>query len=159
MKLKGIVFGLLAAFLSAPLVGQAADTTMANPAAQGNLTVQVTGLKNDNGVVRIALFNDQQDYENKDPNAPGAYKKDKLPIKNGVAVWQLSNLPYGEYAIKLYHDEDNSGKLKKNLVGRPKEGVGFSNNPKLDNHAPSYDQVKFTVGQPSTNMAIKIINP
>ncbi len=92
-------------------------------------------------------------------NAEDAFGRARLSIKDGEAVWRLNRVPYGVYAIKLYHDEDNSGKLKKSFVGRPTEGVGFSNNPQLANHAPTFDEVKFTVNQPKTDITIKMINP
>ncbi len=68
-------------------------------------------------------------------------------------------LPPGEYAIKLFHDEDNSGVLKKGFGGRPKEGVGFSNNPQLGNRLPSYESVKFNFQRGKMMMIIRMINP
>lgn len=154
MKLKGILCGLFALFVFTPIIGQAAHNS-----GTATLAVQVNGIKNDQGVVRIALFNSQTTYEQKDPKAQGAFKRAALPIKNGVAVWQVKGLPYGVYGIKLFHDEDNSGSLKKSFVGRPTEGVGFSNNPQLSNHAPRFDEVKFTVHQPKVKVSIRMINP
>jgi len=151
MKIKRLLLALLAGLALLPLIGQAAD--------QSTLTVHITGIRNDNGVIRAAMYNSAQAYQAKNTNGAGAYKSTVLPIKNGEAVWTLTNLPYGDYGIKLFHDEDNSGQLKKSLVGRPKEGVGFSNNPKLGNRAPSFDEVKFTVNQAQTDITIKMINP
>lgn len=161
MKFKGLIAGAFALCVGLPLAGQAADmsTAAAKTAMQSNLTVQVKGIRNDNGVIRVALFNDKQAFETKDPEAANAYRRAKLTIKNGQTVWQIANVPYGVYAIKLYQDEDNSGKLKKNFVGRPQEGVGFSNVSQLNKHAPSFDEAKFTVNQPQSTMTIQMINP
>ena len=90
--------------------------------------------------------------------AQSAFRRAVLPIRNNGADWQLE-IPYGVYGIKLFHDEDNSRKLKKSFVGRPTEGVGFSNNPKLTTHAPTFDEVKFQVGQPQKTITIQMINP
>ncbi len=165
MKSKGILYGCVSLFLTLPIMASAAPedtmnaTTATATANQGNLTVRITGVKNNDGVIRIAIFNDANAFQDKTDGAPKAYQKAQLPITNGQAQWQLTNLPYGEYAIKLFHDEDNSGKLKKSFVGRPSEGVGFSNNPKLDGHAPKYDEAKFTVNQPQTDINVEMINP
>lgn len=168
MKLKGILFACLSLFLWMPLIGQAGDIVVATtPAAtptvaapsQSVLTVHVTGIRNDNGVIRIGLFNTKESYEDKNLEHANAFNHAVLPIKNGVVTWQINNVPYGTYGIKLYHDEDNSGKLKKSFVGRPTEGVGFSNNPKLNNHAPTFDEVKFDVNQPQSDTTIQMINP
>ena len=171
MKMKGILCGFLSVFMGVslaahadPAVNIASTSATVSPASsgvnRGNLTVHITGIRNDNGMIRVALFNNAQTYtEKNNPNAADAYSRDKLPIANGEAVWQVSNVPYGVYGIKLFHDEDNSGKLKKNFVGRPTEGVGFSNNPKLGNKAPTFDEVKFNVNQPQNDINIQMINP
>src|SRR6185312_3610746 len=90
--------------------------------AAGTLTVYVTGLKNDQGVVRMALFNSQTAYKAAGLGSQGAYQRTAVEIKNGQAVWRVTNLPYDDYAIKLFHDVDNSGQLKTNFFGIPKEG-------------------------------------
>lgn len=144
-------------YLSAALVALLCSTAI-YAADAGKLNVHVSGIRNSNGTVRIALFNSQQAYNVKE-GSQYAYRRAILPIKAGTADWALSDVPYGVYAIELFHDEDNSGKLKKTLVGRPTEGVGFSNNPTMNNHKPSFDEVKFMVSQPQTAISIKMINP
>ncbi len=52
----------------------------------------------------------------------------KFIEKDGQATATLQNVPYGEYAIKLFHDEDNSGRFLTNAFGIPKVEYGFSNN-------------------------------
>lgn len=166
MPLKKIVLGVM--FLSSPLISVAASSPAMAPspvasasanASKSNLTVTISGIRNNNGMIRIAIFNSKTTYEDKNPMAPTATARARLPINNGEAVWQVSNIPYGVYGIKLFHDEDNSGKLKKTMVGRPTEGVGFSNNPKFGNRAPNFDEVKFTVDQPRSQINIRMINP
>ncbi len=159
MKFQRILGVMLTLFLCSPLMSEAQTPTneQVNAAAQSNLTVQIRGIRSNRGVIRVALFRNKQTYESPAP-AQSAYRRAILPIKNNSAEWQLE-VPYGVYGVKLFHDEDNSGKLKKSFVGRPTEGVGFSNNPKLTNHAPSFDEVKFQVGQPQQAITIKMINP
>ncbi len=125
---------------------------------EGALIVHVTGLKNNNGVVRIAMYNSPQAYQDTTQSKGLAFKSATLPISGGQATWKVENVPYGVYAIKLFHDETLSGKLKKSMIGKPTEGFGFSNNPKFQNRAPTFDEVKFTVEQPTTSMDIRVIN-
>jgi uncharacterized protein (DUF2141 family) len=164
MKFKTILRGLLPFLVWIPLMGLAepaaapADSGQVSAAAQSELVVKIEGIRTSSGVIRIGLFKNRASYEDTTPNSPRAFRRAILPIKNGTAQWRIE-VPYGVYAIKLYHDEDNSGKLKRSLVGRPKEGVGFSNNPKLGNKAPDFDEVKFTVGQPQSSSTIQMINP
>lgn len=126
-------------------------------AATGTLTVSVTNLKSDQGVVRIALFDSEQAYKAAGLGDKGAYKHAAVSIKNGQSVWSVSDLPYGDYAIKLFHDVDNSGQLKTNFFGIPKEGYGFSNNPNVTG-IPTYEQAKFSLDKKKQSIAIKIIN-
>lgn len=39
----------------------------------------------------------------------------------------ISDLPGGEYALVVYHDENGNGRLDKNFIGIPNEPLGFSN--------------------------------
>jgi uncharacterized protein (DUF2141 family) len=45
---------------------------------------------------------------------------------NGASTVTFRNLPVGEYAVNILHDENNDGKIKKGII-LPKEGIGFSN--------------------------------
>lgn len=160
MGFKRILGVLLTLVLCSPLtsLAQTASNGQVTAAAQSTLNVQIRGVRNNRGVIRVALFRNKQTYDSTAPNAQSAFRRAVLPIKNGGADWQLE-VPYGVYGVKLFHDEDNSGKLKKSFVGRPTEGVGFSNNPKLTTHAPSFDEVRFQVGQPQKTITIQLINP
>lgn len=122
--------------------------------------VKVVSINNNQGVVRIAIFGTPQAFSEKNNSAPDAFQKGIAPINgHNQAIYTFKNVPYGVYAIKLFHDEDNSGQLKRNLFGKPQEGVGFSNNPPIVNKAPSFEQAKFTVDQAKVNMIIQMVNP
>ncbi len=45
----------------------------------------------------------------------------------GESVASLGDLPPGDYAVMVYHDENNNGELDKNFIGIPREPLGFSN--------------------------------
>lgn len=154
MKLKGILLGLLVSFLCLPLVSQADSET-----GTGTLTVHVQGIASNQGMLRVALFNSAAKYQDKEHAKTAAYSKAALPIQGNEVTWQVNDLPYGVYGIKLFHDINNTGELTRNFVGKPTEGVGFSNNPELKGHAPTFDEVKFTVNQPQTDITINMINP
>lgn len=144
--LKFLLLGLM--FLSAAAF--AAD--------KGTLDVYVSGFKNDDGVARIAIFNTAAGYNRPGTDAEHAYQKATLRIKNGQAVWHLKDLPYGYYAVKVYHDADNSGDLTKNFLEIPKEGYGFSNNPNVSSGPASFKQAVFYVKQPSQQISIQIVH-
>lgn len=66
-------------------------------------------------------------------------------IENGSCVIQLSVLRPGEYAFRYFHDENNNGKLDKNMLGIPREGFGFSNDPPILVGEPSFDKWLFNL--------------
>ena len=69
-----------------------------------------------------------------------------LSVSEYVLIHTLE-LPEGEYAILLYHDENANGKLDKNVFGMPKERYGFSNN-EFGPHGskPTFEKALFKVG-------------
>ncbi|HFU76072.1 MAG TPA: DUF2141 domain-containing protein [Arcobacter sp.] len=45
--------------------------------------------------------------------------------------------------MAIFHDENNNKKLDINVLGMPKEGFGFSNNPKISFSEPSFKECSF----------------
>jgi len=124
----------------------------------GSITIHVTDLRNDKGVVRVALFNSKDNYASDKGSGSLAYKKDCAPVKGAESTVSFQDVPYGDYAIKLFHDEDNSGKFLTNMVGIPKVEYGFSNNARGAFGPASYDKAKFTFKDQKLDMTIKAIH-
>jgi|SRR6218665_247404 len=113
-----------------------------------SLEVKVTGFKNDTGKVRVGLYNSEFSF------LKTIYKSQAVAIKNETANVIFSDLPKGEYAISLYHDENNNGILDKNMFGIPSEDYAASNQAKGVMGPPKYTDAKFTI---NTNSKINII--
>ena len=78
-------------------------------------------------------------------------------LKDGTAEVDLV-LPYGTYAIAVYHDDNANGKLDHGFFGIPAEPMGLSNN-----HVPKFGPPKFAkaamkVGEPQQATTIKLID-
>ena len=117
--------------------------------AQGlKLDVTVSGFENSNGKVKIGLYNSESDFL-KTP-----YKSLSAAIHSNVATATFTDLPKGEYAISLYHDENGNGLLDKNVFGIPSEDYAASNNAKGSMGPPKYADAKFTI---NTTSKINII--
>ncbi|MBY0357931.1 MAG: DUF2141 domain-containing protein [Candidatus Obscuribacterales bacterium] len=148
--MKAIVMSLLC------LVGLSQGAWAAD---QGQLKVHVDGLKNNNGVVRIALYNSAQAFsEDKGGHGQEAFAKEIAQISGNQSDCVFANVPYGSYAIKLFHDEDNSGKIVTNMLGMPKVQFGFSNNAKGSFGPPPFDKAAFKVNSAETTMNITVQN-
>lgn len=101
------------------------------------LTVQISGLKNNTGLVQVGLFNSEGTF------LKTAYKGVSSEIKSNSAIVTFSNIPKGKYAISAYHDTNKNGKLDTNFIGIPKEDFACSNNAKGKMGPPKYEDAKF----------------
>ena len=91
-----------------------------------SLSIKIEGIKSERGKILYTVFSDNVGF----PSDVGkAIQRGLVHIKNGMADIRL-DLPNGEYAVMVFHDEDDDNELKTNWFGMPKEGVGNSNNHK-----------------------------
>lgn len=130
------------------------NTFSAFSQAQADLRVQVEGLRNQKGTLSITLFNSAEGFPE---DVDNAFKWRSIDLNEGKPVFVFEDLPAGEYAYAILHDEDGDGEMKKNLLGIPREGFGFSNNyePKIKN--PSFKDASFFLRGKSVTHEIEII--
>jgi len=105
----------------------------------GVLTVVVEKLENDLGSVRIALSDSEENYY----DYPNPTFGVSALIQGRIARWQFAVLPFGDYAIKVFHDEDADGDLDTNFLGIPVEDYGFSNNASGLFGPPGWEAARF----------------
>jgi uncharacterized protein (DUF2141 family) len=116
----------------------------------GDLTIVVIGLESSDGVVRIAISNSKENYETKNAEP---FRRKIVDIQKRRAKARFRDLPSGEYAVKLIHDENSNGKMDTNFLGIPKEDYAFSNNARGTFGPPDYEKAKFDL---NGNLAITI---
>ena len=108
-------------------------------AVAADLKVKVSDVEKGKGHLMIALYKSEEDY--KSDKASFAQKVEAL---NSQEIVIFENVPDGDYAIKMYQDENDNNEMDFNMVGIPKEGYGFSNNVGMFG-APEYTEAKFSV--------------
>jgi len=119
----------------------AAASDVAN-AAVGTLHVQITDLESDEGFLFVALLDSAAQYDAGDR----FFRSDsKVPIRDRRASVTFERIPYGTYAVKVFHDENANGELDTNFVGFPKEGFGFSNDAMGQFGPPTFEQAAFSM--------------
>jgi uncharacterized protein (DUF2141 family) len=137
----------------------AIPVSRAKGADSGKITVFIDGLRNNNGVTRIALFNSEGSYTDisSAPDQAGkAFRKAAADISANTSTYTFDDIPYGEYAIKFFHDENNNDLFKVGLLGTPKVEYGFSNNVTGKFGPAPYSKVKFTLDVPEYKMIIDL---
>ncbi len=119
----------------------------ANVALNTSLTVEVNGLRNQQGSLRLSLFSSEQGFPNRSDRAV-AFRCVEAKAES-VSV-TFDQLPPGRYAVAVIHDANNDGKLNTGFLGIPKEGFGFSRNPRIGIGAPSFHDTAISVTGEST---------
>jgi uncharacterized protein (DUF2141 family) len=118
------------------LVG-VAPTAMAQ--SSGRITVAVSGLHSDEGVVRCGLYNSADSFRK-----PGKEVRGVVARPNGQRAACLFNgIPDGTYAIAVFHAEKNETQIEYGMFGKPKQGYGFSRNPSSSFGPPNFDAAAF----------------
>ncbi len=116
--------------------------------------IRVTGAANDFGNIKIAIYADEQTFNNPDL----AIATNSLTLEGGEAVWTvpLAALPE-QIAIAAYHDENEDEQLTLNRFGIPSERYGFSNNARGLTGPPSFQQTVIDVprGGETLNLFIR----
>ena len=64
-------------------------------------------------------------------------------IEKQACIFTIDKLQEGKYSFRLFHDENNNGKLDTNWIGIPTEGYGFSNNAKSSFGPPAFKKTIF----------------
>lgn len=110
------------------------------PASTSLIRISIGGLRSDKGQVVCALFSSAADFPK---NPVKAVATTKSNISHGQAVCEFSGTVPGRYAISTFHDENSNGKLDRNFIGIPREGVGASNNAIGHFGPPKFDDAAF----------------
>ena len=85
-----------------------------------------------------------------DPNA-----RRMTVLTRQAAMLKFDGLPSGTYALALIHDENGNGKLD-TMMGIPKEGFGFSNNPAIRFGPPSFKSAEVAVTSGQVDRTVKV---
>jgi uncharacterized protein (DUF2141 family) len=139
MQRRDQFFGRGGALLAATLAALAiAPVCIGEPAA--GLTVEAQGLRSERGQVLCFLYAGPAGFP-ADPQR--AVAKVAAPIAQGAATCRFGAVAPGAYAVAVVHDENGNGRLDRNLVGIPSEGVGASMNPVTHFGPPTFEQARF----------------
>lgn len=141
MKLlqKVLAFGL---FLSITSYAQEIKTF--------TIKVEVVNVSNNKGKMFFALHDSENNFLKKE------IKGDIQPIHNNKSVAIFKDVPEGIYAVSVFHDENNNGKLDTNVIGIPTESFGCSNNAKGFMGPPKWKNAKFKLLDKNIDLEIKL---
>lgn len=117
--------------------------TAVSPALALDITVEVSNLKSDGGALVVQVYDSKDTWLSENTVA-----REHRPLKAGDKAGTVAipiNLEPGRYALSVYHDENDNGKLDANFIGIPKEPVGLSNDHRPKFGPPSYDKAALSI--------------
>jgi uncharacterized protein (DUF2141 family) len=141
---------LAIAFGFAFLTGAIAEAQSGN-----TITVQVSGLRNNNGTVRCGLFNSAATFPKDGQEFMGAIG---TPA-NQQATCTFNNVPSGTYAVAYFHAENGETKLRTGLFGQPEQGYGFSRNATGTMGPPSFNAAAYAYSGGNVTFPVTITYP
>ena len=122
------------------------------PEKLSSFELTIEGISEEKGEIRIAVFNSEASYNEKEDPIYAIV----LPVEGGTLIWDEEKLPYGEYAIAVYHDKNTIGELDSHILGIPKEAYRFSNNARGRFGPASWKDAHFTISSGSHSMSIQV---
>ena len=138
----------------------------------GQLEVHVPNLTPDaEGRLGVLIVNlcDNKDCYDHDGESGHAYlnrQRDDLPAEQPLqsadpVTFTFGDLPTGTYSVVLHHDRDSDGDATSVtcFLGKPYDGVAFSNNmdPRRLWRKPRWNEVKVAIGEADTHLTIDLL--
>ena len=122
-------------------------------APTGVITAVITNPRSNKGYMGCALYRGPDGFPSKPKKR---FDKDNGKFKKNRAVCVFKNVPKGEYAIAVVHDENGNKKFDRNFMGIPKEGWGASGNPGFRLGPPRYKDCKFKFNGKAKVLSIRL---
>lgn len=123
------------------------------PTNNPQLTIKISNIEKIKGEIKVGIFNTDTNFLKEGY----AIKNYSIKVENNTAILTITDLPKGEYAITMYHDQNSDNECNRNFIGIPKEPYGFSNNIRPKMSAPKYKDCKFILSENKT-LNIKLVN-
>ncbi|MBK7870897.1 MAG: DUF2141 domain-containing protein [Saprospiraceae bacterium] len=118
---------------------------------KGTLTLIVKNVEAANGALHIAIYESESQFLKK-----AAIGKVIPVISTTNCEIPIPELPFGKYAIAVFHDLNENGKLDKNSFGIPTEPYAFSNNPAVKWRSPTFAETLIEFGESQKNIALEL---
>ena len=115
-------------------------TASAAQADTGTLIVEVRDLEFNEGVVRFAMFDSEENFFKE------AVAYANLEVSDNGVKWVVNDLhaqSNEHYVAVVHHDVNENVEMERAWYGKPKEPTGASTNPSLRFGPPTFEKSKF----------------
>ncbi len=104
------------------------------------LDVVVAGVRDARGDILVAVCSERRFLQ------PTCEHAGRAPARPGEVTVRVAGVPPGTWTAQAFHDEDGDGKIGRNVLGIPTEGIGFSNDAKFRFGPPRFSDAAFRLG-------------
>jgi len=118
-----------------PAVIESQSATTQSPA---QLSINITGYDVQEGQIMVALYANEEDFNEEAKPIRDA----KIRVNGPETLILFDDLSTGEYAFKIFHDENGNGELDTDMLGIPSEAYIFSNDASDPFSAPEWQESK-----------------
>ena len=102
--------------------------------------------------MRLCLTRDPAHFP--DCNGDPAAVRRSVPAGQAGSI-RLAGVAPGAWALSVIHDENGNGRLDR-FMAIPREGFGFSRNPRIRFGPPRFDEVRFEVGEGRVSQVVRL---
>jgi uncharacterized protein (DUF2141 family) len=117
--------------------------------------IKLSNIKNQKAPIHLGFYKQENDFP---ADGKQAFEFKATPNGKDTLTVSLPSVPPGDFAIAVYQDVNQNGRLDTNLFGMPKEPFGFSQNvhPKLSK--PSFADCRITIAKAGQVVTITLID-
>ncbi|MEZ5709097.1 MAG: DUF2141 domain-containing protein [Blastomonas sp.] len=133
------------------IIGGVALAMLPAAAPVSTLTVEVDQLRSSKGLLQLCLTRDKTHFPDCQDD-PEAFRRTVDAASPHIT---FAALPVGDYALSVVHDENANSRLD-TFAGIPREGVGFSRNPRFTFGPPKFTNALFSASQGAVSQRVKI---
>ncbi len=109
--------------------------------SQNQIAVDIHDVPSSEGKISVAVYNNEKGFLKFEE----VFKCDSIVAQKGITKIFIKDLPEGEYALAIFHDENGNDKLDTNWLGIPKEKVAFSKAKMKTFGPPNFKECAFRV--------------
>ena len=119
---------------------------------KGTLQLEVQNIKSEGGMIWVGVYQSEADFLIKEKATLVGVR---VEARTTLTI-DIPDLTYGEYALAVFHDENNNGEMDRNLVGIPSEPFAFSKPPVSKLRIPKFEEVKFLFSPEQTKLTTSL---
>ena len=114
----------------------------------------ISNIRKKTGIIKIGMYNSDKGF----PHNPAvSFSLAKDTISSGILRFFIPIEKPGSFSFSILDDENSNGKMDYFLRIIPKEGFGFSNNPKISGKAPQFSETSFYFSGGLMKVLVKMV--